>query len=387
MIRDIQATGPIPFARFMDVALYHPEHGYYMREPAQNGARPLGEDRIGWDGDFYTSTDVHPALAQALAAQLRQFDAMLGHPDPLTVVEMGPGKGLLARDLLRACAEERELMSRLRYVLVERSPAMRAAQSHHLAPWAEHPGLISWNDGLDRLPPESVVGLLLSNELVDAFPAHRVTVRNGRMLEIFVDYADGRFCERLSPPSTPELADYLARLDLVLPEGAVAEINLAAVEWMKAVARTIRRGFVLTIDYGHTAQDLYGPERRQGTLLCYSHHLASDDPYRCVGLQDMTAHVDFTSLASAGEEAGLHVTGFTNQMSFLMSLGIERQLEDLRLGSPEFQSLLQLLRPDGMGRTFKILIQHKGIPAPALDGLRFKPFFGTALRAAAGRDK
>jgi SAM-dependent MidA family methyltransferase len=140
----------------------------------------------------------------------------------------------------------------------------------------------------------------------------------------------------------------------------------------------------MTIDYGHLAHDLYGPERKKGTLLCYYHHMASDDPYRRVGLQDMTAHVDFSTLAAVGEAEDLHVTGFTNQMSFLTSLGVERVLESLEPGSAEFQSVLQLLRPNGMGSTFKILIQHKGMEKPELDGLRFKPFFQAAIGPLAG---
>ena len=144
------------------------------------------------------------------------------------------------------------------------------------------------------------------------------------------------------------------------------------------------RGFVITIDYGHTAQDFYGPDRPKGTFLCYYSQMASESPYSRVGLQDMTAHVDFTSLAVTGQEAGLHVTGFTNQMSFLMGLGVEQMLESLEPGSAEFQSIIQLLRPEGMGRTFKILIQHRGITEPQLDGLQFKPFFGSALAATAG---
>lgn len=142
----------------------------------------------------------------------------------------------------------------------------------------------------------------------------------------------------------------------------------------------LRRGFAVTIDYGHLAPDLYGPDRKQGTLLCYYHQTASDDPYQRVGLQDMTAHVDFTTLATVGEAAGLHVIGFTNQMSFLTSLGVEQVLEGLEPGSAPFQSVLQLMRPNGMGSTFKILIQQKGVaPRTDLDGLRFKPFFRSAL--------
>jgi SAM-dependent MidA family methyltransferase len=210
---------------------------------------------------------------------------------------------------------------------------------------------------------------------------------DGEPREVCVDYTDGRFCERLQSCSTPEIQEYLQRLvahEVVLADGACADINLLAVPWMKDVARVLRRGFVVTIDYGHLAHDLYGPERKKGTLLCYYHQMASDDPYHRVGLQDMTAHVDFTMLAAIGEEEGLQVTGFTNQMSFLTSLGVERVLESLEPGSAEFQSVLQLLRPNGMGSTFKILIQHKGIAKPELEGLRFKPFFQSAMGPLAG---
>ena len=371
---EIARTGPVPFARFMELALYHPEFGYYMRAGEQGG------ERIGWQGDYYTSSDVHPVLARALVRQARQADDLLGRPDPVTVIEMGAGKGLLARDFLDESAKQHgSFWDRLRYVLIERSPAMRASQRSNLAPWLELPGRVSWVNDLQELGDGSVAGVMLSNELVDAFPVHRLKIERGQVREIFVDYQGGRFCERLEAPSTPEVSEYLRRLSLSLPEGYTAEINLEALAWMKEVARVLDRGLVMTIDYGHTAQDLYGPDRRRGTLLCYHAQMASEDPYLRVGLQDMTTHVDFTSLATIGEEAGLQVTGFTNQMSFLMGLGVEQWLDALEPGSAEFQSVVQLLRPEGMGRTFKILIQHKGITEPQLDGLRFRPFFGTAL--------
>ena len=148
---------------------------------------------------------------------------------------------------------------------------------------------------------------------------------------------------------------------------------------MKQVADSIGRGFVITIDYGHTAQDLYGPDRSDGTLLCYYSQMTSEDPYTKIGEQDMTAHVDFSSLATIGEGQGLHVTGFTNQMSFLMGLGVEEMIAELEPESPDFRAAIHLLKPDGMGSTFKVLVQHKGIDRPALDGLKFKPFFGSAL--------
>jgi len=361
----------------MDLALYHPQYGYYMRPPE------AGTERIGWSGDFYTSSDVHPILGQALAKQAGQIDALLGHPAPFTVVEMGPGKGLLAAHFLTAChaAGSDTWQQRLRYVLIERSPAMRAIQQRHLHPWLDRDGLVTWLEDIDSLPHDGTTGLMFSNELVDAFPVHRVEVSGGILRECFVDCQDGRFVECLRPLSDPALAAYLTRLDLVLPDGYRTEINLGALDWMARVAGSLSRGAILTIDYGHSAQDLYGPDRARGTLLCYRSQLTSEDPYTMVGLQDMTTHVDFTSLALTGQEAGLSLTGFTNQMSFLMGLGVEELIGRLEPESPEFFAALHLLQPQGMGRTFKILVQHKAMANPQLNGLNFKPFFGSALTA------
>jgi SAM-dependent MidA family methyltransferase len=374
----------------MELALYHPEFGYYMRpaEPQEQtgpdriGPNRIGPNRIGWSGDYYTSFDAHPLLARALARQIGQLDEQLGRPDPFTVVEMGPGKGLLARDFLAACGTHHaSLAARLRYVLIERSPAMVAAQREHLAPWLGTPR-VSWHNALADLHDGSVTGAMLSNELPDAFPVHRIRIADGQPRELYVACENGRFVEQTGPLSTPALAQHLARLaamDIALPEGYTTEINLLAPLWMKEVARVLGRGAAITIDYGHTARDFYGPDRTRGTLLCYSRHQAFEDPYARVGRQDMTAHVDFTALAAAGEEAGLRTTGFTNQTSFLTGLGAEQMLAGLDPESPELQSAIQLLRPDGMGRTFKVLVQHKGISAPTLDGLRFQPFFGNVL--------
>ena len=376
---EIANSGPIPFVRFMELTLYHPQFGYYMRPPES------GAERIGWSGDFYTSSDVHPILGNALAKQARQIDALLGHPDPFTVVEMGAGKGLLARDVLAAIhAQDDSLSRRLRYVLIERSPAMRELQRSNLGPWLQEAGLVTWIEDLGSLAPASVVGLLFSNELPDAFPVHRIQMTGGQTEEVYVDYDGARFVECLRPLSSPDMQQHLTRLNLSLPDGYRTEINLDALGWMKQVADAIGRGIAITIDYGHTAQDLYNVDRSQGTLLCYYSQLTSEDPYTRVGQQDMTAHVDFSSLATVGEEHGLRVTGFTNQMSFLMGLGVEEMMADLEPESPEFRAAIHLLRPDGMGSTFKVLVQHKGIERPELDGLKFKPFFGEALGLARG---
>ena len=374
IVLEIQSLGPIPFARFMELALYHPQFGYYMRAPEGTG------ERIGWQGDYYTSSDVHPILGQALARQAEQIDRLLGQPDPFTVVEMGPGKGLLAKHFLSACRScSPSFQQRLRYILIDRSPAMRATQRYNLSEWLTKPGVLAWEDRLDDLDQSGITGLLFSNELLDAFPIHRIQMTSEGPLEIHVDYHNGQFVECLKPLSTAPLAEHLRRLNCDWPEGYRTEVNLQALEWMKQVARSLNRGVVLTIDYGHTAHDLYRPERKTGTFLCYSRHSTNETPYLHVGTQDMTAHVDFSSLATVGESQGLHVTGFTNQLSFLMGLGVEAMIAELQPESPEFQAAIQLLKPNGMGSTFKMLAQHKGIACPTLDGLTYKPFWGAAL--------
>lgn len=373
---EITASGPIPFVRFMELALYHPQFGYYMRAPEQ------ATERIGRHGDFYTSSDLHPILGQALAKQAEQMDQLLGHPPQFTVIEMGPGKGLLAQHFLSACRRHHSsLFQRLRYLLIECSPAMRASQRKNLAAWLDRPELLSWADKPEHLPSQGVTGLFFSNELLDAFPVHRIQVTETGIGELWVDYRDGRFVECLKPLSSDRLAQHLRGVQAEWPTGYRTEVNLRALEWMKQVAGRLDRGFVVTIDYGHTAQDFYRRDRMRGTFLCYWQHSVHEDPFVRVGDQDMTAHVDFSSLAIAGEAHGLETTGFTNQMSFLMGLGVEQMLAELEQDSPALNSAIQLLRPHGMGTTFKVLIQHKGLMSPVLHGLKFKPFFGSALTA------
>jgi SAM-dependent MidA family methyltransferase len=368
---EIADSGPIPFVRFMELALYHPQFGYYMRSP---------QERIGWRGDFYTSSDVHPILGQALAKQAEQMYRLLGQPNPFTIVEMGPGKGLLAKHILTTCAHRYpSFFEHLRYVLVDRSPAMRELQRRNLAPWLDRAALLAWVDDLANVAPQGLTGLFFSNELVDSFPVHRLQVTAKGIEELSVDYRDGKFVECLMPLSSSALVHRLRRMNADWPEGYRTEINLPASEWMKQVAQRLDRGFVLTIDYGHSQQDLYRSDRKHGTFLCYSRQSVNEDPFLRVGEQDMTAHVDFSSLAAAGEEQTLLMTGFTNQMNFLMGLGVEQMIAELEQDSPQFKAAIHLLRPNGMGTTFKVLIQHKGIRRPELDGLRYKPFFGSAL--------
>ncbi len=207
---------------------------------------------------------------------------------------------------------------------------------------------------------------------------HLVTLRDGRLREIYVIHRDGQFREEIGELSSAELEGYFKKLGLVLDEGQRAEVNLMALDWMEMVGRMLTKGFVITIDYGYEAENLYSPLRRDGTLLCYYGHTCHDNPYERIGHQDITSHVDFTSLMNKGREVGLEEVGLTTQYRFLISLGL---LKEAQRFMGENQSCLErvksrlamktLILPDGgMGDTLKVLIQHKGLDNPQLDGLR-----------------
>ena len=220
-------------------------------------------------------------------------------------------------------------------------------------------------------------GCFLSNELVDAFPVHRVVVQGGRLREIYVGERDGGFVDVPGDLSTPEIGEYFRNDGVELGEGQEAEVNLRAREWIGNVGRRLRKGFVLTIDYGCLAEELYAPWRSSGTIMCYHRHRASGDPYERVGEQDITAHVNFSQLIRGGEEAGLAFTGLVPQYRFLIGLGLLGEMEEAAKGMSELEglkmrlSLKHLIEPGmGMGEIFKVLVQHKGVDEPRLDGLR-----------------
>jgi SAM-dependent MidA family methyltransferase len=324
-----------------------------------------------------TSPEVHPAFGQMLAHWVAGVDAALDRPDPFQAVEMGAGSGRLAADLLAALyTDHPDLFARVRYPIVERSAALRAAQVELLAGL---PGAaVTWSADLAALPPGSVTGAFFSNELVDAFPVHRVAMTTDGLQELFVGLdAAGNLCEVAGPPSTPALAAHLAWLGVAPPVGVRSEINLDAVEWMRAVAGVLDRGVVLTIDYGDSAERIYSDLRPDGTLLCYTQGKVGADPFAAPGAQDMTAHVDFTALQQAGAEAGLPTMTLTRQMHFLVDLGIgdllaavgpayEAQAATLGVRAAttamldERARLFRLIDPDGLGR-FHVLVQARGL--------------------------
>lgn len=351
------AGGRITFAEYMDLALYHPEYGYYS----------AGVVALGRGGDFTTSPEVDPAFGALLATFVARCDAALDYPPHFLLAEHGAGSGRLMRDLLDAIrATDLGLYSRLDPIIVERSHALRARQESLLAE-AGHATRVRWAARV------AGTGLVFSNELLDAFPVHRVVMVEGELCEIYVAVdADGNLVEERGPLSRPRLAAYFADAGLTPPPGQPCEVNLAAPTWIQAVAAGLERGFVLTIDYGDSAARLYSPLRPEGTLLCYSNGRVTADPFAAPGAQDMTAHVDFTALERAGAAAGLETVATTRQMEFLVGLGMGERIaavsQDLPASSTARQDrlaqrarLFRLIDPDVLGR-FHVLVQAKGVP-------------------------
>lgn len=356
----LQAQQSMTFAEFMGHCLYHPQWGYYTA-PRQ---------RIGKQGDFFTSSSVHAVFGQLLFRQLRQMAELLGGTN-LTIVEQGAGDGHLALDILDAALEhDPQLYDRLRYVLIEIGEDSRRRQKELLARHLAA-GRISWSSFSEI---EELDGVFLSNELVDAFPVHLVEQTAEGLREVHVVWRDGHFQEELRAPSTPAIAAHLRDLGVTLPKGNRAEVNLNAIRWMDELAGKLRRGFVITIDYGYPAADLYTPLRRNGTLMCYHRHQGNENPLQNIGHQDITSHVDFTTLQQRGERKGLEPLFFGPQYRFLIGLGFVEMLMELEARETDPNkmrnlrlTLKNLIMPEtGMGETFKVLVQGKAVGRPQL---------------------
>lgn len=348
LIHRLRTKGKITFAEFMDLALYWPKGGYY-RGPSPTGA----------SGDFYTAPGAHPAFGALLCLQLYQMWRLLDRPHPFWVVEVGAGSGQLSSDVVNfAPALPGNFHRSLRYLPLDLSPDAGDASVQPIV--------------TDGLPLTGVVGCILSNELLDAFPVHIVEKRDGRLLEVYITLRDGSLVEELDEPSTRDLRERLEDLGVELAEGQRAEINLAMTSWLCDAAQALKRGYLLTIDYGGEAAELYSHQRFRGTLTTFHRHTQTDNPFVRVGQQDITAQVDFTTLMGHGEGYGLTNLAYLTQGQFLTNLSLRRwisQLPALGLGQQQRDSnrmgMLQLIRPGGMG-DFKVLIQGKNVPDESL---------------------
>ncbi|QKT04976.1 SAM-dependent methyltransferase [Ectothiorhodospiraceae bacterium 2226] len=359
---EIVAAGApgIPFARFMEQALYAPGLGYYS----------AGTRKFGREGDFITAPELSPLFGRCLARQLIPLLAQLPGGE---VLEVGAGSGVLAADLLGELHTLGALPAR--YLILERSAELRARQQARLA---EAPialrERVQW---LDDLPPPGWQGVVVANELLDALPVHRfVRGTDGETAELYVDWADGRFVWRAGPWSDPRLAEQLAAVEAeagALPAGYVSELAPAVGDWLRALAERLGRGAVLLFDYGYSRREYYLPERSGGTLTCHYRHRVHGDPLILPGLQDITAYVDFTAAAEAAHAAGLAVAGYTTQAHFLLGAGLLELAQLDALDAVErthrAQQIKTLTLPGEMGERFKVLALARDLDL-ALPSLR-----------------
>jgi SAM-dependent MidA family methyltransferase len=393
--REIRERGPIPFSRYMQICLYDPSHGYYAAHAGQ----------FGKAGDFYTSSDVHAVFGRLLARQFDEIWQALDRPPKIEILELGPGRGLFARDVVDWSRKKfPDCFAALTYTLQETSPALRARLQETLrdhldagkaAVPEERPNVAQrfsagTRDRDDQvpegrptgpcrtLPPETPL-IVFANEFFDALPVEII----GTSGKLHLALENNRLHETWLPPLAEEL-EFLDRYGVHPEAGERIEVPIVAQDCMRQIARTTERGslavVVIVIDYGYTRnQQLAG--RHRGTLMEYRHHSASSDPYQAPGEQDLTAHVNFTALAAACEQEGMQVEKLRTQSQFLMGIGEKNQFadafEDCRLPQERAKVALQLkhlVTPVGMGETFQVLVASRGIDSKrmaALSGLSF----------------
>ncbi len=376
--QEIRERGPIPFSRYMEMCLYDPDQGYYARNAEQ----------FGKAGDFYTSSDVHAVFGRLLA---RQFDAMwraLDQPSQIEILELGPGRGLFARDVLDWSRKKfPDFFGAVHYTLQESSPALQAKLRDNLrehigtgkaAVPEERPSLAQrFSAGkatmdhqvpegrptlIHRCCPPATSLIIFANEFFDALPVEILSDHG----KLHLALEENRLREIWLPPAAEEL-EFLDRYGVHPEPGERMEVPLVALNWMKQIANAISRGYLLIIDYGYTrAEQLAGHHR--GTVMAYRHHSASSNPYQAPGEQDITAHVNFTALAAAACDAGMEVQPLRTQSQFLMRIGEANQFadafEDCRMPQERAKVALQLkhlVTPAGMGENFQVLIASRGV--------------------------
>lgn len=351
-IERIKREGPITFRDFMHAALYDPELGYYNTERL----------KIGATGDYYTSSNVHPAFGAVLAQALVE----LWVEYPLTLAEIGAGTGQLAFDILSALRDDNPVIfENLTYIIVETSPRMIKLQQERLESFGDR---VRWRE-LHELERSPIQGIAFSNEFVDAMPVHRIRLEDGGIEEQYLTVSSDSGATRLElawgRPSTERLNNYAVAMDVTLSQRQVVEVNLDAAKWLARMSRAISHGFLVTIDYGDTVQHLWSPDRRHGTLRSFHKHHLIDSPLERIGDQDMTASVNFTALIDYGRDFGFQMVSFERQTAFLIRMGlIERivsehsaaeSLDDLK----ERLAVKNLFVPGGISDSFRVLVQRR----------------------------
>ncbi|MBI5055551.1 MAG: SAM-dependent methyltransferase [Nitrospirae bacterium] len=393
IIERIRREGPITFEAFMDMALYYPGLGYYSSN----------KTAIGRAGDFYTSPHLHPIFGAMIAKQFMEMWMVMGKPSVFHAVEIGAGAGYLCKDILdylqRSSLDDKDdFLKALRYVIVEPYAHFEEKQRELIGEYFKHfsthcrggfetrpyenkkkiagtdPELITWVKSLKEFNGQ-ITGCIFSNELLDAFPVHLVEMGED-LNEIYIDFDGENIVEIRDKVSSPKLTDYFKEFSINIQPGYRTEINLKIRDWLKEVSAVLSNGFLLTIDYGYSTKEYYSEERTKGTLLCYHKHQVNENPYQNVGEQDITAHVNFSSLKKWGEALGLKTTGYCQQGIFLIASGIDEVITELYADSPDYEfetaKIKGLIFPQGMGETHNVMVQYKGEGSPELRGFSIR---------------
>src|SRR5688572_9997723 len=350
----IQKNGPISFRDFMEMALYAPGIGYYTSR----------DTTVGTKGDFMTGPSINSIFGTMVGIQLEEMWINTGGKQ-FTIVEYGAGNGQLCLDILNLISSDSRLIDNLNYCIIEKN----GFDGYELK--RNFPGVISVHRSIHELP--EFTGCILSNEVVDSFPFHRVVMRD-ELMEIFIDFKEG-FTELLIP-ARKELKNYLDTWNIRLPKGYYTEINLDARQWITDVSSKLKSGYMVTIDYGYSAGELYNEQRKTGTMMCYKKHVMNVIPYQFIGKQDITSHVNFSAVCQWGIDSGLQCCGLVTQAGFLLSLGIKNYFINQYSSHKDIATiaLLESWLNDvlliKMGSKFKVLIQKKGDVSPILSGLK-----------------
>ncbi len=346
--------GSLSFARFMEMALYEPGLGYYS----------AGLAKFGSEGDFITAPEVSPFFGRCFARQIKQvFDGLDGNK---TILEFGAGSGRLACDILR----ELEALNTLpdTYLILEVSADLRERQQQLIA--KELPQLIGKIEWLDQLPEEKISGVILANEVLDALPVERFQITDHQISEQRVAFENDQF-HFVSREALEPLKQAVEAIQRPLPDGYVSEINRHLPAWFKGLSDTLGSGVIFCVDYGCSHNDYYHPDRISGTLICHYRHRAHDDPFVYIGLQDISASVNFTAVAEAADQCEFEIEGYTTQAHFLMSCGLVEML-DIEQGKSTDQYLRAsqqvktLTLPGEMGERFKVIALTKEFDEPLM---------------------
>ena len=352
--------GEISFAEFMQLALYAPAAGYYSG----------GLEKFGVGGDFTTAPEISPLFSQCVAEQCAQVLAELGHAD---ILEVGAGSGIMAANILLTLDSRQQLPDR--YYILELSAELRQRQAETIK--LHCPQCFERVQWLDALPLSGFRGVVLGNELIDAMPVQRFIIEAGQVREQTVISHDGEL-RLASREADSSLVAAVRKIEAELGEdftdGYESEINAAAEAWLQSVSELLESGLVLLIDYGYTRREFYHQQRNTGTLMCHYQHRAHPDAMILIGLQDITAHVDFTALAEVAANNDLSVAGYTTQAHFLLSMGIEQRVAKITDSNQQIkmtQQIKQLVLPSEMGELFKVIALTRNLALP-LQGFTFQ---------------